>query len=118
MVSERRACEVLTLHRSTYRYRHRPGAVDAAHQEVVQLSERYDYWGYRKIHDLLHRAQVAIGRERVRLIRRREGLQVQRKRLKRGLLGRSTRWVHAPSTAITCGAMTSCMTRRSTAGRL
>ena len=93
MVSERRACEVLTLHRSTYRYRHRPGAVDAAHQEVVQLSERYDYWGYRKIHALLHRAQVAIGRERVRLIRRRAGLQVQSKRLKRRLLGRSTRWV-------------------------
>jgi len=68
--------------------------VDCAHREVVRLSARYDYWGYRKIHDLLHQAQVAVSRERVRLIRRREGLQVHRKRLKRRLLGRSTRWVH------------------------
>ena len=36
-VSERRACEVLNLHRSTYRYRHRQGA-DAAHQEVVRFA--------------------------------------------------------------------------------
>jgi hypothetical protein len=84
---------MLDLPRSTHRYRHRRGALDAAHQEVVRLSERHDYWGYRKIHALLHQAQVAIGRERVRLIRRREGLQVQRKRLKRRLLGCSTRWV-------------------------
>jgi len=91
-ISERRACEVLTLNRSTYRYRHRRDAVDAAHQAVVRLSERYDYWGYRKIHDLL-KPDVAIGRDRVRIIRRREGLQVPRKRPKRRLLGRSTQWV-------------------------
>lgn len=92
-ISERRACEVLSLNRSTYRYRHRRDALDAAHRDVVRLSERYDYWGYRKIHDLL-KAEVAIGRDRVRVIRRREGLQVIRRRPKRRLLGRSTRWVH------------------------
>jgi transposase InsO family protein len=92
-ISERRACEVLDLNRSTYRYRHRRDVVDAAHQAVVRLSERYDYWGYRKIHDLL-KPDVAIGRDRVRIIRRREGLQVPRKRPKRRLLGRSTRWVY------------------------
>ena len=64
-VSERRACRVLDLHRSTYRYRSRHAALDDAHQQVVKLSERYDYWGYRKIHDLL-KGDVAIGRERVR----------------------------------------------------
>lgn len=67
--------------------------VDAAHQRVVQLSERYNYWGYRKIHDLL-KGDVSIGRERVRLIRRREGLQVRRKQKKKRPLGRSTRWVY------------------------
>jgi hypothetical protein len=34
----------------------------------VRLSAQYDYWGYRKIHDLLHQAQVAVSRERLRLI--------------------------------------------------
>jgi putative transposase len=93
-ISERRACEALGLNRATYRYRHRRDAVDTAHREVVRWSARYDYWGYRKIHDLLSQAEVAIGRDRVRVIRRREGLQVIRKRPKRRLLGRSTRWVH------------------------
>jgi len=37
---------------------------------------------------------VRISRERVRLIRRREGLQVARKRRKRKVLGTTTQWVH------------------------
>jgi putative transposase len=92
-ISERRACTVLGLNRSTHRY-HPREAVDAAHVQVVRLSERHDYWGYRKIHNLLRQANVAIGRDRVRVIRRQEGLQVYRRRPKRRLLGRSTRWVH------------------------
>jgi putative transposase len=67
-ISERRACEVLSLNRSTCRYRHRRDGVDRAHRAVVRLSAQYDYWGYRKIHDLLHQAQVAVSRERLRLI--------------------------------------------------
>ncbi len=37
---------------------------------------------------------ISISRERVRLIRRREGLQVVRKRRKRKVLGMTTQWVH------------------------
>jgi putative transposase len=87
-ISERRACTVLGLNRSTHRYRPRE-AVDAVHVQVVRLSERHDYWGYRKIHNLLRQANVAIGRDRVRVIRR-----------------------HVPSTGITSGATTSFTTRR------
>ena len=93
-VSERRACQVLSLHRTSYRYRASRDPIDATHQEVVRLSDRYDYWGYRKIYDLMQQAEIAVGRERVRLIRRREGLQVRQKQQKRKVLGRSTRWVH------------------------
>lgn len=93
-VSERRACQVVALQRSSYRYCARRDSIDATHQEVVRLSDRYDYWGYRKIYDLMQRAEIAIGRERVRLIRRREGLQVRQKPHKRKVLGRSTQWVH------------------------
>jgi putative transposase len=57
------------------------------------VSQRYDYWSYRKIVALIHQAGVPIGRKRVRLIRRREGLQVQHKRQKRRILAHSTRWV-------------------------
>jgi putative transposase len=38
VISERRACEVLNLPRSTYRYRHRRDALDAAHQEVIRVA--------------------------------------------------------------------------------
>jgi len=92
-ISERRACQAMQMNRSSYRYVGGQELVDERYRRVVKLSQQYPYWGYRKIYDLL-RGEVAIGRERVRLIRRREGLQVVRKRRKRRLLGTTTQWVH------------------------
>jgi transposase InsO family protein len=83
----------MSLHRSTYRYQRRRPEIDHRHERTVQLSEDYDYWGYRKIYNLLKGEQIQIGRERVRLIRRREGLQVPTKFRKRRVLGQSTRLV-------------------------
>lgn len=91
-ISERRACQALQMNRSSYRYVGGQELVDEAYWRVVSLSQQYPYWGYRKLYDLL-RGEVAISRERVRLIRRREGLQVVRKRRKRRLLGTTTQWV-------------------------
>lgn len=92
-ISERRACQVVSIHRSSYRHQGR-GDIDAVHGEVVRLSQRYPYWGYRKIYDLIDRDEYRVGRERVRLIRRREGLQVVQKRRKKRVLGQTTQWVH------------------------
>ena len=92
--SERRACQVLQLHRSGYRYVSERPAMDDAYQRVVSLSRQYPSWGYRKIYDLMKGEGYRIGRERVRLIRRREGLQVVRKRRKHKVLGMTTQWVH------------------------
>lgn len=93
-VSERRACQAMQMNRSSYRYVGGQELMDEGYRWVVGLSNRYPYWGYRKIYDLLRGEELAIGRERVRLIRRREGLQVVRKRRKRRLLGTTTQWVH------------------------
>lgn len=46
---------------------------DERYQRVVSLSHQHTYWGYRKIYELLWGEELAISRERVRLIRRREG---------------------------------------------
>ena len=92
VISERRACQAMQMNRSSYRYVGGQELVNEAYQRVVNLSQQYPYWGYRKIYDLL-RGEVAISRERVRLIRRQEGLQVVRKRRKRRLLGTTTQWV-------------------------
>ena len=92
--SERRACVVMSVNRSSYRHPGTRSQVDDVHREVMRLSERYSYWGYRKIYDLIDRDRFPVGRERVRLIRRREGLQVVQKPKKKKVLGRSTQWVH------------------------
>ncbi len=84
----------MQLNRSSYRYVGSKELFDEAYRQVVSLSQRYAYWGYRNIYDLMKEKQMAISRERVRLIRRREGLQVVRKRKKRRLLGQTTQWVH------------------------
>jgi putative transposase len=89
-VSERRACQVAGIARSTKR---RPsGRIEESRlvRRVHELSERYPRWGYRKIHGILRTEGKAIGRDRLRLLRKREGLQVARKARKRRRPGKST----------------------------
>lgn len=89
-VSERRACQVMSLHRSTYRYQANDRTATPVYQRVIGLSEQYDYWGYRKITDLMRREGSSVGRERVREIRKAEGLQVPPNRPKRRRRGDSS----------------------------
>jgi transposase InsO family protein len=84
----------MQVNRSSYRHVGNRERFDEACQQVISLSQRYPYFGYRKIYDLMRGAAIRISRERVRLIRRREGLQVVQKRRKRRLLGTTTQWVH------------------------
>lgn len=82
-VSERRACRVLFLHRNTKRAYERKSFANELDEVVIELSEREPRWGYRKVHDRMKLDGHRIGRERVRLIRAREGLQVRRKQHKK-----------------------------------
>ena len=93
-ISERHACQAMDLHRSSYRHVGQRDPFDDAYRAVLRLSAEYPYFGYRKIYDLLRPTEIRISRERVRLIRRREGLQVIKKPKKRRLLGTTTQWVH------------------------
>jgi putative transposase len=92
-VSERRACRVLGLARSTKRYQHQRADLDRLVARIWALSEQYPRAGYRKIHWLLINEGQCISRERVRLLRRREGLQVIKKQQKRRILPQSTQRV-------------------------
>jgi putative transposase len=89
-VSERRACRVLSLHRSTTR--RQPGTKPG--RELVarlhELSERYPRFGYRKIYVLLKQEHWRVSRETVRRIRQHEGLQVVKNVRKRHPVGKST----------------------------
>ena len=78
-VSERRACQVVEIARSTKR---RPsGRIEEVRllSEIHGLSERYPRFGYRKIYDRLRTSGWRVGREQIRLLRRREGLGVPQK---------------------------------------
>jgi putative transposase len=89
-VSERRACQVVEIARSTKR---RPSGRVEENKLVLkihELSERYPRFGYRKIFDRLKTSGWRVGREQVRLLRRREGLRVPQKAVKRRRPGTST----------------------------
>jgi len=89
-MSERRACRIVGIARSTKR---RPSGRTEEIElvaEIHRLSERFPRFGYRKIFDRLQMAGRRVGRERVRLLRRREGLRVPRKSPKRRRRGLST----------------------------
>jgi putative transposase len=75
-VSERRACQVVEIARSTKRRPSGLGQEALLVTEIHTLSERFPRFGYRKIFDRLKTAGWGVGRERVRLLRRREGLRV------------------------------------------
>ena len=93
-VGERRACQVAGIHRSSYRYQGHQEQKDLRYQRVIALSKRFPYWGYRKMYNLMKSENHPISRERVRLIRRQEGLKVHKKQRKRRALGNSTHWVN------------------------
>ena len=89
-VSERRACRVMGLSRSTHRSRPSQARRQEVTNEIYGLSHRYPRFGYRKIHTLTVNEGHRISREMTRLIRKREGLQVRKKQHKKRLLGQST----------------------------
>lgn len=89
-ISERRGCRLVKLSRSTKRRPLGEQRDQALIQAIHACSQRYPRFGYRKIHIRLQGEGWTVGRERVRLIRRREGLHVVVKQRKRHRLGTST----------------------------
>jgi len=89
-VSERRSCRIINLNRATKRNKSKPNRDKELIKEIHLLSEKYPRFGYRKIHDKLKEYGWSVGRERIRLIRKQQGLQVIKKAKKKRLLGKST----------------------------
>lgn len=89
-ISERHACQILGLSRATKRFSPTTNRDKDLRADIHRLSLRFPRFGYRKIHDKLKEEGWRVGKERVRLIRKMEGLQVIRKTKKKRLLGKST----------------------------
>ena len=85
-LSERRACRLVGIGRSSHRYAPRPDRDEALRQQLVELAGRWRRSGYRGLHRVLRRQGTRVNLKRIYRVVREAGLQVrrrQRKRLKR-----------------------------------
>lgn len=86
-VSQRRACEVLEVDRSSVRYKNiRPDDADLrkAMKEVAAERRRF---GYRRIHIMLERQGIRMNLKKLRRLYREEGLQVRKRGGRKRALG-------------------------------
>jgi putative transposase len=83
-LSERRACWLVGIGRSTLRYRSRARANEPSlRQRLRELAAARPRFGYRRLHVLLRREGVIVNHKRVERLYREEGLAVRRRRRKR-----------------------------------
>jgi putative transposase len=82
--SERHACRLLGLGRSTARYRpHARGDEAALRRRLLELALARPRFGYRRLHILLRREGVRVNHKRVERLYRAEGLALRKRGRKR-----------------------------------
>ena len=82
-LSERTACKLLGVERSSYRYGPRPDRNAELRAELVKLARQKPRYGYRRLHALLSRRGQEVNVKRVYRLYAEEGLMVRRKKRKR-----------------------------------
>ena len=90
MCSQRAACHILHLARSTYGYRGRTPtpAEERLRQRLHELARKHPRYGYRRIAALLRHEGWRVGKRHIQRLRRAEGLRVppsRRKLVRRGV---------------------------------
>lgn len=88
-LSQRRACTLLGISRSNLYYQALlPNKDSAVILLMRQLSAQYPRFGYRRIRVFLHRAGINLSNERCSRLWSKAGLQVPRKRSRKGVIKR------------------------------
>lgn len=82
-ISERRACSLLELHRSTLQYQPQPERNADLTEQVQELAQRHPRYGYRRVWALLRRRGRQVNRKRIHRLWKRANLQVRKVRRKR-----------------------------------
>lgn len=93
-VSERRACRVLNVHRTTMRHVSCRSSDAVVRERILALAEQYPRWGYRVLGDLLRREGHQVNHKRVFRLYSADGLGLKRKKRKK--VARSRREPIAP----------------------
>ena len=82
-MSERRACEVMTLLRASHRYRSVEYEQSALGMRIRYLAQARASYGYRRLHVLLQRQGWAVNHKRVYRLYSHAGLMLRNKKPKR-----------------------------------
>lgn len=82
-LSERRACALTGMNRSSYRYEKNKEADDGLREAIKRLAEKHSKYGYRMITLKLRQRDIFANHKRIERIYREEGLQLARKRKRR-----------------------------------
>ena len=86
-VSERRACELNQIDRSSYRYQPKPDRNTELRKKLTALAREKPRWGYRRLGVLLEQKGETVNPKRLLRVYQQAGLGVrrrERKRLERG----------------------------------
>jgi putative transposase len=93
--SERRACGLVSVGRSTARYLARGRSDADIRTRLRELAGEKRRYGYRRLHVLLRREGVLVNHKCVERIYREEGLSVRRRKRKRAAGVRAETWLQA-----------------------
>lgn len=83
LVSGRRACGLIRIHRSTVRYRPRVRDDEPLRIRLAELAKERSRFGYRRLHVLLRREGHLVNHKRVLRLYRLAGLSLRRQKRKR-----------------------------------
>ncbi len=82
-MNERRACRLVELDRSSYRYEPRADHNAQLREELVKMARQKPRYGYRRLHVLLNKRGHPASAQRIYRLYREERLMVRRLRRKR-----------------------------------
>jgi putative transposase len=94
-MSERRACGLIDVERSTVRYEGHGRDDTPVRTRLRELAAEKRRYGYRRLHVLLRREGVRVNHKCVERIYREEGLSVRRRKRKRAAGVRAETWLAA-----------------------
>jgi len=86
-LSERRACKLAKLDRSTFQYEKAAGGDEALREELKTLAGKRRRFGYRRLGILLEREGFYANHKKVFRIYTEEGLSVKRRRGRKRAVG-------------------------------
>ena len=82
-LSERRACQLVQIGRSTMHYQARPDRNADLRTTIQELAQQHQRYGYRRIYRLVRRRGQNVNKKRIQRLWQHAKLQVKRPRRKR-----------------------------------